>query len=137
MRRIALLFSILALATFAVPQTEANGTALGREMQIVVSEFPDTCPPGMDMHGTVEIEVFKGEVPTPRTITYEVFFETPLGPSVLNDGKVRLRPGTRKVVPMAFPVSEDAPEGWYAVALVATCGTDRLVVTHKFYVTGK
>ncbi len=134
-------FSLIAAAviisTVAVPPVSANGTARGEVMQITVADFPDLCPPGLEMEGTIAIELFKSEDTTPRLVTYDVFFETPLGPAVLNDGRLRMRPGRTKTARVAFPVDESAEAGWYKIVIVANCGVDRLVVQHEFFVTGK
>lgn len=134
---LSLVAVLIVIAAMVVPPARANGTVRGEVMQISVAEFPDVCPPGVDMHGTIAIELFKSPDMTPRIVTYDVFFETPLGPAVLNDGRFRMRPGHTKVAQISFPVAADAEAGWYRMMIVANCGVDRLVVGHEFFVPGK
>ena len=128
---------MVVMAAMVVPPAQANGTVRGEVMEISVAEFPDICPPGLEMHGTISIELFKSADPTPRIVTYDIFMETPLGPAVLNDGRLQMRPGRTRTARIEFPVADDAQAGWYKFVIVANCGVDRLVVGHEFFVTGK
>ena len=135
MKRTTLLFVTLALTlVFVAPQHAfGNGRASGSRLELALEGFPDMVSPGSSMEGTITIHASRSGS-APRFLTFEVFFDTPLGLAVLNDGRMRIRPGAIKVLKVDREIGEHAAPGSYRLVVVAYDGDERLLVEHEFVI---
>lgn len=120
---------VLLASCFATPALAADTASAPHFAVRVVDGFPERCPVGETMAGTIVVDADKAGAGVRKlVVVVETRVETAFGDVVLSKQSYRMDPGSTANFPVEVTVPADTPAGDYTFAFDVHIGADTATV---------